>query len=173
MTDLLRMSFSIEQPLADRLEEMRLARAYENRSEFLRDLIREQIVEEEWEKNEEAIGTISLLYDHTRRNLSADLTDLQHAHHANVLATTHVHLDHDLCAEMIMVRGRASVLRNMADLLRRQKGVLHGTLSLSSTGSRLGVERTHTHHHPRVAAARSKAGRDKTTARKRGSRPRR
>jgi len=151
MTDLMRMSFSIERPLADRLEEMRAARAYENRSEFLRDLIRQTIVEEEWERNEEAVGTISLLYDHNRRNLSADLQDVQHDHHANVLATTHVHLSHDLCAEMIMVRGRAEDLRRMADALRKHKGVLHGTLSLSSTGERLGLEphrHGHDHHAP-------------------------
>lgn len=156
MTNLMRLSFSIERPLADRLEQMRTARAYENRSEFLRDLIRQTIVEEEWEKNDEAVGTISLLYDHNRRNLSADLTDVQHDHHANVLATTHVHLSHDLCAEMIMVRGRAEDLRRMADSLRKHKGVLHGTLSLSSTGERLGVEaRRPGHHHSKRSKKRA------------------
>jgi len=155
VTDLLRMSFSIERPLAERLEQMCAERNYENRSEFLRDLIRQTIVEEEWEHNEEAVGTISLLYDHNRRNLSAELNDIQHDHHANVLATTHVHLSHDLCAEMIMVRGQAEDLRQMADALRKHKGVLHGTLSLSSTGERLGLQPHHHDHHDRRRRARA------------------
>jgi CopG family nickel-responsive transcriptional regulator len=137
MSNLARLSFSIEQPLLDRLERLLEQSQYENRSEFIRDLIRDQLVEQEWEHNEEALGTVTILYDHHMRQLSDKLTDLQHEHHDAILAATHVHLDHHLCAEMIMVRGRADRIRHLADSLRRQKGVLHATLSMSSTGKKL------------------------------------
>ncbi|MCC6490708.1 MAG: nickel-responsive transcriptional regulator NikR [Candidatus Hydrogenedentes bacterium] len=137
MADLERLSISIEQPLLDRLEVMIRESGYTNRSEYIRDLIRNRIVKEEWERNEEALGTITLLYDHHQRGLSDRLTDLQHDHHHAILATTHLHLDHHLCAEMIMVRGRASMVRKLADAMRKEKGVLHAELSLSSTGKKL------------------------------------
>jgi CopG family nickel-responsive transcriptional regulator len=121
MSELERVSFSIEKPLM----------------EFIRDLIRAKLVEGEWERDEEAIGTVTLLYDHHVRGLSDRLTHLQHHHHSNVLAATHVHLTHDLCAEVIMIRGRAHLIREMANAMGREKGVLHASLSLGSTGKRL------------------------------------
>jgi CopG family nickel-responsive transcriptional regulator len=137
MSNLARLSFSIEQPLLERLEKLLQQSQYENRSEFIRDMIRGQLVEQEWERNEEALGTVTLIYNHHMRQLAEKLTDLQHEHHHEVLAATHVHLDHELCAEMIMVKGRASRIRALADRLRQQKGVLHSTLSMSSTGKKL------------------------------------
>jgi len=132
-----RLSFSLEAPLLERLERLVRDGRYANRSEFIRDLIRDRLVAQEWELNEEALGTITLVYDHHARELNRKLLDLQHDHHGAVLASTHVHLDPHLCAEMIMVRGSAEHLRQLADLLRQQKGVLHATLSMSSTGRRL------------------------------------
>jgi CopG family nickel-responsive transcriptional regulator len=137
MSDLVRASFSLDKHLRDQFERFADERGYQNRSEFLRDLLREHLVQEEWEKDQEALGTITLVYDHHQRQLSAKLIDVQHDHHDIVLATTHVHLSHDLCAEAIMLRGKASQIRTMADLLRKQKGVLHATLSMSSTGKAL------------------------------------
>lgn len=137
MAELERMSMSIEKPLLKRLERLVRGSGYTNRSEFIRDLIRGRLVEEEWERDEEAVGTITLLYDHHQRGLSDRLTHLQHDHHSNILATTHVHLTHDLCAEMIMVRGHGKLVRALADSMRREKGVLHATLSMSSTGKSL------------------------------------
>jgi len=131
MTDLVRVSFSLDKHLHDQFERMADERGYKNRSEFLRDLLREHLVQEEWEKDQEAVGTVTLVYDHHQRQLAAKLIDVQHDHHDLVLATTHVHLSHDLCAETIMLRGHASKIRTMADLLRKQKGVLHATLSMS------------------------------------------
>ena len=137
MANLVRMSFSIEKPLLQRLERLVKSSRYTNRSEFIRDLIRDRLVEQEWEKNQEALGTITLIYDHHARGLTDRLTNLQHQHHESVLATTHVHLDQHTCAEMVMVRGRAARIRAMADLLHQQKGVLHASLSMSSTGKKL------------------------------------
>ena len=137
MTDLVRLSFSIEKPLHDRLEEMVQSLHYENRSEFIRDLIRSRLVQEEWEGNQEAVATITLVYNHHARRLSDKLTDLQHHHHQNILAVTHVHLDEHRCAEAIMVRGKANVIREIAGLLQQQKGVLHGAVSMSTTGKKI------------------------------------
>ena len=137
MADLVRLSFSLEKPLAARLTKLVKQGRYDNRSEFIRDMIRDRLVERAWEENEEALGTITLIYDHHARGLSNKLTHLQHHHHEQVMATTHVHLDHDRCAEMIMLRGRAKNIQQLADLLRQQKGVLHAELAISSTGKRL------------------------------------
>ena len=138
MTDLSRFSISIEKGLLERLETLVKKRRYANRSEFVRDLLRERLVEQEWKGNEEVVGTITLVYDHETRELSKRLTRLQHHHHDLVLASTHVHLDEQMCAEMVLTKGPASEIEEMANLLRQQKGVLHASLSLSSTGKKLG-----------------------------------
>jgi len=137
MSDLVRTSVSIERPLLNRLEKMIRGSRYTNRSEFIRDMIRERLVQQEWERDQEVVGTITLIYDHHVRLLNEKLTDLQHDHHGTILATTHVHLDKHMCAEMIMLQGRAGEIRRVADLLRQQKGVFHASLSISSTGTKL------------------------------------
>ncbi len=134
MSDLQRLSFSIEAPLLERLGGLVARHGYQNRSEFLRDLIRSRLVEEEWKQDEEALGTVTLIFDHHARGLSDKLNHLQHHHHQQVLAATHVHLDAHLCAEVILIRGRASAIESLTDEMRRLKGVLHAALSLGSTG---------------------------------------
>jgi len=137
MSELERLSFSLEKPLLAKLEKLVRAARYTNRSEFIRDLIRSRLVEQEWESDKDALGTVTLLYDHHVRGLSDRLTHLQHDYHGNILATTHVHLDHELCAEVIMIRGKANLIRQLATAMGREKGVLHASLSLSSTGKQL------------------------------------
>ena len=137
MTELTRLSFSIERSLEEKLEELVNESGYNNRSEFIRDLIRDRLVEREWKENGDTVGTITLIYDHRAGAVADTLTDFQHHHHDVVLAATHVHLDHHLCAEVIICRGKSSDIRAISDGLRRQKGVLHGALSMSSTGEHL------------------------------------
>ena len=137
MTELARLSFSIEKSLLGQLEKLRKLSKYANRSEFIRDMIREQLVTRQWQDDRQTLGTITLLYNHHLHKLSEKLTDLQHDHHQNILVSTHVHLDKHLCAEVLLVKGRASRIRHLADLLRQQKGVLHAALSISSTGKSL------------------------------------
>jgi len=132
-----RLSFSIEEPLLERLERLVQEGTYANRSEFIRDMIRERLVQREWKQNEEAVGTITLIYNHHKRGLTERLTHAQHHHHEVILATTHVHLDEELCAEAIVVKGRAMDIKKLADLLHQEKGVLHMALSVSSTGKQL------------------------------------
>ena len=136
-SDLVRLSFSIEENLYERLERLRNHLNYGNRSEFIRDLIRGRLVEEEWKTDQEAVGTITIVYNHETRRLSDRLTSLQHEHHHAILATTHCHLDHHICAEMIMVRGRPRLIEEIAETLRQQKGVLHAGVTMSSTGRHL------------------------------------
>lgn len=137
MTDLVRLSLSMDRALLRRLEKMVRAGRYENRSEFIRDMIRDRFVNEEWDANRKVVGTITLIYKHHTHHLEEKLTDLQHRYHHVILATTHVHLDKELCVESIIARGRAGTIREISDLLGQQKGVLHSALSASSTGEDL------------------------------------
>ncbi len=137
MSELVRVSLSIEKGLFEKLEKLVERSTYSNRSEFVRDLVRDRLVAEEWDANAEAIGTIQLIYDHHAGDLSSRLTHIQHHFHGRVLATTHVHLDEHLCSEMIMARGRAIDIKHLTDRLRREKGVLHANLAISSTGQQL------------------------------------
>ena len=138
MPALTRLSISLEAPLAKRLDRLMKAAGATNRSEFIRDMIRGALVEDEWtEPEREVVGVITLVYDHHARQLVERLMDLQHDHHDAILATTHVHVSHDRCAEMIMIRGQAGRVRALVDQMRQQRGVLHCGLSLSSTGAAL------------------------------------
>jgi len=108
---------------------------WNNRSAAVRHVIRDFLVREEWEGNEEIVGTITIVYDHHQHELSDQLTSIQHDHHANILATTHIHLDHDNCMEMIGVRGTAVEVQRIADLLIQMRGVKHGRLTATTTGT--------------------------------------
>ena len=137
MSDLVRVSLSIEKPLFERLEKLVADSEYRSRSEYVRDLIRSRLVDQEWSSGKTLLGTVSLIYDHHARGLSDRLIHQQHHFAGTVLATTHVHLDRNLCAEMIMVRGRGKDIKALADRLRREKGVLHAKLATGTTGKDL------------------------------------
>jgi CopG family nickel-responsive transcriptional regulator len=134
MSKLVRTSLSIEDTLLKKLEEMTAGSGYSNRSEFMRDLIRDAAAREDWAQDENVLGTITMIFDHHKRELSDRLTKLQHQHHQLILASTHIHLTHDICAEMIMARGRASHINEIVNGLRQQVGVLHVGLTMSSIG---------------------------------------
>jgi CopG family transcriptional regulator, nickel-responsive regulator len=138
VSDLVRLSISLEKPLMRQLERLVKKSGYANRSEFVRDMIRRRLVEEQWaDERQEVVGTIAMVYDHHARQLSDKLVDIQHDYHDRVLAATHVHLSHDLCAEMIMIRGQAEQIREIVNRLRQLRGVLHAELAMSSTGEKL------------------------------------
>jgi CopG family nickel-responsive transcriptional regulator len=137
MPDLVRVSLAIDKPLLARLERIMAASGYTNRSEFIRDVVREQMVQRDWQEDREALATITVLFKHDQRGLCDKLTDLQHHHHKEILFTSHVHLDEERCAEVLVLRGRPSRLSHIADELKKQKGVLHAALSVSSTGRRI------------------------------------
>lgn len=132
---LTRFGVSIDEELLTAFDRVIGEKGYRNRSEAIRDLIRDHLVSEEWDAGrEETAGTITLVYSHDVRELTETLTDLQHRHHAAILSTMHLHLDAHLCLEVLVVRGRGEELRRMADRLIGTKGVMHGKLSLTTTG---------------------------------------
>lgn len=137
MGHIARFSASIEEDLLQQFEETIRRRGYTNRSEALRDLIRESLVREEWTGNQEIVGTITLVYDHHAREISDRLTSQQHDHHEVILSAMHVHLDHDNCLEVIAVKGRASEVQSIADALIGTRGVKHGRLTATTTGRHL------------------------------------
>lgn len=137
MSELVRMSISIEPELYTRLNSMIKKSGHRNRSEYIRDMIRDRLVDSEWQGNDEVLGTITFLYDHHARQLSQNLTRLQHRSHTHILVSTHLHLDRHICAEVIVAKGRARHVRGIAEQIRAQKGVLHTSLSMSTTGGKL------------------------------------
>jgi len=137
MGKLVRFSVSIDEPLLAAFDALIRERGYENRSEAIRDAIRHQLIQREWEAGEEVAGVITLLYDHHRSGLSERLTEIQHHALGQVLSTTHVHLDPTNCLEFIAVRGEARAIEALADRMTSLKGVKHGELAATSTGKKL------------------------------------
>jgi CopG family nickel-responsive transcriptional regulator len=101
-------------------------------------LIRDELVHKAWEQpDSEVVGTVTLVYDHHVRLLNEKLVDMQHEHHREILSTLHVHLDHNNCLEVLVVRGKAGLVRQVADALISTKGVKHGRLTITTSGAGL------------------------------------
>ena len=138
MSELSRIGVAIDSDLLDQFDQLIAKRGYTNRSEAFRDLIRDELVQKSWESPESnVVGTVTLVYDHHVRMLNEKLTDMQHEHHRSILSTLHVHLDHDNCLEVLVVKGRVSIVKKIADALISTKGVKHGRLTITSTGAEL------------------------------------
>ncbi len=138
MGDLSRIGVAIDSDLLEKFDRLIGTRGYTNRSEAFRDLIREELVEKAWESPESpVVGTVTLVYDHHVRQLNDKLTDLQHDHHRVILSTLHVHLDHDNCLEVLVMRGKAKAVQKIADALISTKGVKHGRLTITTSGAEL------------------------------------
>ena len=138
MSELSRIGVAIDAMLLKKFDRLIKSRGYTNRSEAFRDLIRDKLVEEQWERPESnVVGTVTLVYDHHVRLLNEKLTDMQHSHFHHILSTMHVHLDHDNCLEVLVVKGKASAVKKIADALISTKGVKHGRLTITSTGAEL------------------------------------
>lgn len=133
-----RFGVSIPDELLDKLDKLAKKKGYSNRSEVLRDLVRDRFVDEEWTAPAgEVVGTVTLVYNHHSHELSDKLTDLQHSHYKNIVSTTHIHLDEHNCLEVLVVRGKSRKVREIADRLIATKGVKHGKLVMTSTGKEL------------------------------------
>ena len=137
MSNVTRFAVSLEEELLDKFDQIRQRQNYANRSEAIRDLIRDHLVEQDWDDKRDAMGTVTLVYDHHVRNLSDKLTNIQHDHHEVILSTMHVHLDHDNCLEVVVVKGKGECIRGLADRLISAKGVKHGKLTITTTGKDL------------------------------------
>jgi len=134
----MRFSISLPGSLAKQLDRMATEKGYDNRSLAVADMIRAHLVEHQQQFGDKEIaGTITLLYDHHKQHVQAALTDIQHDHHEVILAVLHVHLDHHNCMEVLAVRGKAAIVKRIADELIAAKGVKHGKLTVTSTGKDL------------------------------------
>jgi CopG family nickel-responsive transcriptional regulator len=137
MEPIARFGISINQNLIDSFDKSSAKKGYLNRSEAIRDLIRDHLVEEEWAGNKPVVGTITLVYDHDVRELGEVLAHLQHRHHRLIRSTVHIHLDEHHCLEVLVVIGRSGVVKKVADRLIGTKGVKHGKLVMTTTGKEL------------------------------------
>lgn len=137
MPDLVRTGISLEQSLLDKFDRVIEKKGYENRSEAIRDLVRDYVITEDVETDRVVVGTLTMVYDHHKPGLSGRLTSLQHHLLGNVLAATHVHLDHDNCLEVIIMKGRGSDMKTFAEKVLSLRGVKHGKFVLTTTGKDL------------------------------------
>ena len=133
-----RIGVAIDSDLLTRFDRLIGERGYTNRSEAFRDLIRDELVRKHAEEPDApVVGTVTLVYDHHQRMLADKLTDIQHDAHHHILSSLHVHLDHDNCLEVIVVKGKSRDVRRIADNLIATKGVKHGRLTVTTSGAGL------------------------------------
>jgi CopG family nickel-responsive transcriptional regulator len=129
----IRFGVSLEKHIMDALDEYVDENKFPNRSQAIRNLIEKNIVEKKWKCNNEVAGAIVILYDHHKRDITNRANSIQHEYHKHVLSSQHVHLDHDMCLETIVVKGKAKQLTELADKLIALKGVKHGKLIMTRT----------------------------------------
>jgi len=159
MPPLTRFGVSIDSALIRRFDRFLKKHGYPNRSEAFRDLIRARLVEEEVRDDfTHALGVLTLVYDHHKRDLATRLGQVQHDHHASIISTAHVHIAHDTCLEVILLRGHAGDLRTLASAIATLKGIQHSKLVLSSTEDQHHDPHNHNHHgsHPGHPATRDR-----------------
>jgi CopG family nickel-responsive transcriptional regulator len=137
MSGLIRFGISLDKELSERFDELIRRKAYTNRSEAIRDLIRQDLVEQEWLHGGEVAGAITLIYNHHKRELLNKITDIQHDFQNSIISAQHIHLDHHNCLEIIAVKGNPAEVQRLASMLKAVKGVKHSTLSMSTTGKAL------------------------------------
>lgn len=134
----IRFGVSLDSELLDKFDALCEERCYQTRSEAIRDLIRNTLVQQEWEDTDREIaGTLTLVYDHHKSDLAQRLTEIQHDVHDIIITSLHVHLDHYNCLEVLVLKGPGQQVRNLSQRLISTKGVKHGKLSLTTTGQDL------------------------------------
>ena len=133
-----RIGVSLPPELLDTFDRFIEEKGYQTRSKAIADLVRDRLTREEWQDdNQEVIGAVSLVYDHHTRDLSAKLTEIQHDTHDSIVSTTHVHIDHHRCLEILIIRGIAKDVRQLGERLISVRGVLHGKMIFTTTGKGL------------------------------------
>jgi len=133
MSDVTRTALAIDRGLLEKFDKWMTGRGYTNRSEAVRDLMRSALIEAEWaDPGAKVVATLSIIYDHSARQLAQELASVQHEDHHAILCSQHVHLDHHDCLEVIIMHGTAGQLRRMADTIVSTTGVKAGQLTLMS-----------------------------------------
>ncbi len=134
----IRFGVSLDSDLLTKFDKLCDEKSYQTRSEAIRDLIRNKLVQQEWEQSSgELAGTLSMVYDHHQSGLAQKLTEIQHEVHEVILSTLHVHLDHHNCLEVLVLKGEAEKIKSLGQRLISTKGVKHGNLGLTTTGHEL------------------------------------
>ncbi|WP_022660928.1 nickel-responsive transcriptional regulator NikR [Paucidesulfovibrio longus] len=134
----IRFGVSLDSDLLEKFDSLCREKSYQTRSEAIRDLIRNTLVQREWEQAEgEVAGTLSMVYDHHQSGLAQKLTEIQHEDHEVILSSLHCHLDPHNCLEVLVLRGEASIIKHLGQKLISTKGVKHGQLNLTTTGKDL------------------------------------
>ncbi len=138
MSSIARFGVSIDSQLINKFDALIARKGYTTRSEAIRDMIRDSLVEQEWEaENQDTVGTITLVYNHHTRELEHALTDMQHKSFHQIVSALHVHLDAHNCLEVLVVKGKSREIRKIADHLIGTRGVKHGKLTTTTTGKEL------------------------------------
>ncbi|MDR3136042.1 MAG: nickel-responsive transcriptional regulator NikR [Coriobacteriales bacterium] len=139
MSELVRFSVAMPDGLLMQFDNLVARRGLaKNRSEVVRDLVREALVDEEWDDPDtEIVGTLTIVFNHHATDLQAKLDSVQHKHHEKIISAMHVHLDAHNCLEVIILRGRSADVRAIADAILGVKGVKHGRLTATTTGQYL------------------------------------
>ncbi len=134
MADIVRFGVSLDNELLKQFDRLIRERNYTNRSEAIRDLIRQELLKKEWAEDQEVAGAITYIYDHHQRDLLNRIIDVQHDYHEVIKSTQHIHLDHFNCLEIVAVKGSPSIISRLSNTLKALKGVRHGSLSISGIG---------------------------------------
>jgi len=137
MSGLVRFGISLEKELLAKFDKHIRKKDYQNRSEALRDLIREELIKTEWLEGKEVAGAIILVYDHHKRELVNKLTDIQHDFHKFIISSQHIHLDHNNCLETIVVKGKPEEIEKLTYSMKSTKGVKYGALTAATTAKEL------------------------------------
>ncbi|WP_423841354.1 nickel-responsive transcriptional regulator NikR [Wolinella succinogenes] len=134
MDNIIRFSVSLPENLLAELDNKIVSQGYSSRSELVRDLIREKMVEEKWEGgDEEAVGVLTIVYDHHQRELNQKMIDIQHNSHIHILCNTHVHINHHNCLETIILKGIPKEIEEIALAIGGLKGVKFSKLTRASS----------------------------------------
>lgn len=129
-----RVGVSFEPELLEGFDALIRKKRYSSRSEALRDLVRKALIEASVEAGDrEVLGTLTYVYNHHEGEVNNRLLELQHDHHHEILFTNHVHMDHDMCLEVLIVKGPAFKVRTLTDSIKAIKGVKHGELVITRT----------------------------------------
>jgi CopG family nickel-responsive transcriptional regulator len=131
--DVVRFSVSLPESLRREIDKRMVGEGYASRSEFVRDLIRERLVQDKWQdETSDVVGVLTISYDHHQRELTEKVIDIQHGHYVNVLCATHVHLDHDNCLEVIILKGTPPEIEKMSIKIAGLRGVKYSKLTRAS-----------------------------------------
>lgn len=135
MNNVIRFGVSIDEKLLKKFDVLISEKGYVNRSEAIRDLIRDLIVSEKTsDPKSDVIGTLTLIYSHDIREISDKLNDVQHNYYKNIVSTIHVHLDAHNCLEILILKGKSNIVKSISDHLLSIKNVKHGKLTITTTG---------------------------------------